>query len=65
MRLGSEIKASHQLSMMQKRIDLWINLIDTNADLLKTIDANEKSQLNYELNLIRDHLNTISMRIIA
>lgn len=65
MRLGSEIKASNQLSMMQKRIDLWINLIDTNADLLKTIDANEKSQLNYELNLIRDHLNTISMRIIA
>ena len=65
MRLCSEIKASNQLSMMQKRIDIWINLIDTNADLLKTIDANERSQLNYELNLIRDHLNTISMRIIA
>lgn len=63
--IGSEFRASTQLQMMQRQISLWLNTLDTNADLLKTLDSNDRSQLLYAMNILRDHLQAYSLKIIS
>ena len=63
--IGSEVRASTQLQMMQRQISLWKNQLDQNVDLLKTLNADDRCQLNYMLNVVEDHLAALSMRIVS
>ena len=63
--LGSEYKAHIQLQMMQRQIGLWLNSLDTNPDLLKTLDSNSRGQISYMMAMLKDHLNAHALKIIS
>ena len=63
--LGSEYKAHIQLQMMQRQISLWLNSLDTNPDLLKTLDSNSRGQISYMMAMLKDHLSEHALRILS
>lgn len=63
--IGSEVRAHNQLKMMSQQITLWLNAMDQNVDLLKALNKDDRWQLSYMMNLLKDHLNEYSLRIIS
>lgn len=63
--IGSEVRASNQLKMMGQQISLWLNTLDTNPDLLKALGNNDRSQISYMLNVLKDNLAAFSLKVIS